>query len=155
MISPRRQAIINIIKNGDIPNQVRLSEKLSELGFAVTQATVSRDIKFLRLVKEMNAEGQSCYRLPNGQGQADGFSDGRLSTVFKNSCVNVDFAMNNIVIKTLPGMAGAAASGLDAMRFSGVLGSVAGDDTVLIITRDEKSAYELCKKLANLIKTAG
>ena len=148
MRNKRHSAILTLIKEKNIETQQDLTAHLSELGFEVTQATVSRDIKELRLVKKLNGEGRYIYAPHSDEGNT-GVSD-KMTLILNKSIISVDYALNTVVIKTLAGMAQGAASVLDAMQFSDVLGTIAGDDTIFMVTRNEESAQKLSKKLRNM-----
>lgn len=148
MRNKRHEAILSLINEHNIETQQDLTNALSSLGFAVTQATVSRDIKQLRLVKKLNDSGKYIYA-PNTQGNDEGVSD-KMSNILKQSMVSVDYALNTIVIKTLTGMAQGAASVLDSMQFAECLGTIAGDDTIFVTARSEEAAQKLCKKFKNM-----
>ena len=139
----RHARILEIIENNDIETQDELADKLKDLGMDVTQATVSRDIKELRLIKVMAENGHYKYATMNKRDNA--VSD-KLLIVFSECFVSSDYANNIVVVKTLPGMAQAAASTIDALKWSGVLGTIAGDDTIMIICRAEKLAAGLVEK---------
>jgi len=115
----------------------------------VTQATVSRDIKELRLIKVMADEGRYKYA---SIAQNDGNISNKLLTVFTESFVSCDYANNIVVVKTLPGMAQASASAIDALKWTEIIGSIAGDDTIMIICRAEKIAEELVDKFNRMIR---
>ncbi len=148
MRNERHAAILTLIKEKSIETQQDLTAHLGTLGFDVTQATVSRDIKELRLVKKLNNEGRYVYT-PHSEENSAGVSD-KMALILHKSIIGVDYALNTIVIKTLAGMAQGAASVLDAMQFSECLGTIAGDDTIFIVTRSEDAAQKLCKKLRSL-----
>ncbi len=148
MRNKRHAAILSLIKEKSIETQQDLTSLLSALGFEVTQATVSRDIKELRLVKKLNNDGRYVYA-PHSDESTVGVSD-KMTLILNKSILSVDYALNTIVIKTLAGMAQGAASVLDAMQFSEVLGTIAGDDTIFMITRSEDAAQKLCRKLRGM-----
>lgn len=148
MRNKRHDAILTLIKENDIETQQELTVALASVGFDVTQATVSRDIKELRLLKRLNDSGKYIYT-QNIHPTPDDISD-KMTIILSKSVVSIDYALNTIVIKTLSGMAQGAASVLDAMHFPEVLGSIAGDDTIFIITRSEEAAQKLSKKLKNV-----
>ena len=148
MRNKRHTAILTLIKKENIETQQDLTVALSSVGFDVTQATVSRDIKELRLVKRLNDSGKYVYA-PHTPTNEDGVSD-KMSSILRQSMVSVDYALNTIVIKTLAGMAQGAASVLDAMQFSECLGTIAGDDTIFVTTRSEDAAQKLTKKLKSM-----
>ena len=145
MRNKRHEAILNLIKEQSIETQQDLTDALSQIGFEVTQATVSRDIKELRLVKKHDDSGKYVYA-PHPSGINEGVSD-KMTIILNKSIISVDYALNTIVIKTLAGMAQGAASVLDAMQFSECLGTIAGDDTIFVTVRSEEAAQKLCKKL--------
>ena len=148
MKTKRHSKILELISEKDIATQEDLLVYLRESGFDVTQATVSRDIKELRLVKTMVSDGK--YR--NSPASADSNSD--VSTkyaVFNQSAKSVDYANNMIVIKCYTGMATAACAVLDAMTHEGVVGTLAGDDTIFVLMRDEKMAVALVENIKKLI----
>ena len=129
-----------------------LFRSLSELqnaGFRSTQATISRDIKELRIVKELTSFGP--YRYTAVTDELTGTFSGKLNTIFRECITNFDYAQNMIVIHTLPGLASAAASAIDAMNMSVVLGTIAGDDTVFIVMRDANAAATFCGEIKNLL----
>jgi len=148
MRNKRHESILNLIQEKNIETQQELTIALASVGFDVTQATVSRDIKELRLVKKLNSDGKYVYA-SHSQGADDGISD-RMSNILKQSIISVDYALNTIVIKTLTGMAQGAASVLDSMQFSECLGTIAGDDTIFVTARSEDAAQKLTKKLKNI-----
>ncbi|MBZ4644751.1 MAG: transcriptional regulator of arginine metabolism [Petroclostridium sp.] len=145
----RHSKILELIESNVIETQEELAEKLKSSGFDVTQATVSRDIKELRLIKVLAENGKYKYAAIN---TPDANITGRLRTIFAESVTNIDFAMNIIVIKTLSGMAQAAAAAIDAMNWPEIVGSIAGDDTIMVITRSEKNSRELAEKFRKMIK---
>ena len=140
---------MEIISNVNVETQEQLLEKLQEAGFTSTQATISRDIKELRIVKELTSFGT--YRYTTGAKEVPSSFSGRLNTIFRECVTNFDYAQNIIVIHTLPGLANAAASALDAMNMSVVLGTIAGDDTVFIVMRDNNSAAAFCGEIKSLL----
>lgn len=144
----RQNAILSIVAENEIQTQEELSEHLRGLGYEVTQATVSRDIKELRLVKVKNDNGIVCYRADAKSDSGD--VEQRLRSILKHSMVSVDSAENDVVIKTLSGVAQAAAAAIDAMHWNEIIGTIAGDDTILMITRSEKSASEVIDKLKKI-----
>lgn len=144
----RHAKIIEIIKRHDIETQEELVEKLRKMGMEVTQATISRDIKELRLIKIMNEKGRYKYAVINS---SEGSISEKLLKVFRESFLTCDYANNIVVVKTLPGMAQAAASAIDSMKWAGVIGSIAGDDTIMIVCRAEKIAEELTEKFERMV----
>jgi len=149
MKSQRQAKILEIISTRDVETQEQLLAALQEAGFRGTQATISRDIKELRIVKELTSLGT--YRYSTSAGDITGTFSARLNTIFRESVVSFDYAQNIIVVRTLPGLASAAASALDAMNMSAVVGTLAGDDTVMIVMRDNNAAAAFCGEIKNLI----
>ena len=149
MKSQRQAKIMEIITNRDIETQEHLLQELNKAGFRSTQATISRDIKELRIVKELTSFGT--YRYTTAARELSGTFSNRLNSIFKECVTGFDYAMNIIVIHTLPGLAGAAASALDAMKMSVVLGTLAGDDTVMVVMRDTNAAAAFCGEIKSLM----
>lgn len=148
MKTKRHSKILELISEKDIATQEDLLTYLKKDGFNVTQATVSRDIKELRLVKIMISDGRYRY----AQTVSDSNSD--ISTkyaVFNQSVKSVDYAGNIVVIKCYTGMANAACAVLDAMNHEGVVGTLAGDDTIFVLMRDEKMAIALVDVIEKMI----
>lgn len=149
MKAKRQAKIMEIISTTNVETQEQLLGELEAAGFSTTQATISRDIKELKITKELTGFGTYRYsaavkELPNP------FSE-RLNTIFRECVTSYDYAQNIIVIRTLPGLASAAASTLDAMNMSFVLGTLAGDDTVIIIVRDTNAAAAFCGEIKSLM----
>ena len=142
MKSARQNTILEIIASKDIETQNQLMQALSERGVKSTQATLSRDIKELRLVKELSPSGRYRYAQPG--------HNEKLRKIFREGVVSCDTAMNLIVLKTLPGLASAASSAMDGMELPSLVGTVAGDDTVFIAMRDVKSAEHFCEEIRKL-----
>ena len=149
MKSKRQEMIMEIVSTRDIETQEQLLEALNEAGFYSTQATISRDIKELRIVKELSKFGT--YRYTTAVKEVAGTFSARLNTIFKECVTSFDYAQNLVVIRTIPGLAGAAASAVDAMAMSVILGTIAGDDTVLIVMRDTNAAAAFCSEIKNLL----
>lgn len=145
----RQEEILAIIRENNIETQDQLLEKLRERGVHSTQATISRDIKELHLVKEL--AGSGTYRYTVSEKKSSMNTAGRLNTIFRESVTSVDFAQNIVVLKTMPGAASAACSALDGMALSGMLGSLAGDDTAILVMRTTQSAEELCRSLTRML----
>lgn len=140
---------MEIISTTNVETQEQLLQELQEAGFSSTQATISRDIKELRIVKELTGFGT--YRYTTASREVPNGFLGRLNTIFRESVIRYDYAQNIIVIHTLPGLAAAAASAVDAMNMSVILGTLAGDDTVFIVMRDTNSAAAFCGELRSLL----
>ena len=146
----RQNAILDIISKNTIETQEQLIEKLTEAGYSVTQATVSRDIRELKLSRVITGHGTYRYVLQHTQ---EGGVQSKFNGALAESIVSVDYARNLIVIKTYPGMAQAVATGVDTMDNAGILGCVAGDDTIMVVTREEELAESIAKKIKYLIKS--
>ena len=149
MKSERQAQILEIISTKDIETQEQLLVELNRAGVSSTQATISRDIKELRIIKELTKFGT--YRYTTASKEVKGSFSNRLNAIFRE-CVNgYDYSQNMVVIHTIPGLAAAAASAVDAMALSVVLGTIAGDDTVFIVMRDQNSAAAFCSEVKNLL----
>lgn len=145
----RHAKILEIIDKYEIETQDDLVTKLKEHGMDVTQATVSRDIKELRLVKVTSADGKAKYKAMNNDSS---LISEKLLTILRGGYVSSDYANNILVVKTLPGMAQAVASAIDSLGWPEIVGTIAGDDTILIITRAERIAEEMQEKFTSLLK---
>ena len=143
MKAERQKAILQLVSSKDIFTQEELTLALAEAGFTAAQATVSRDIRELRLTKEVTSGGQK-YAVPTN----DDAPAHRMSRIFRDGLVSTDHSGNMLVFRTLSGMAMAVALALDTMDFPEILGSVAGDDVVMSVVRTEQEAAALAKKLA-------
>ena len=143
----RLKIIVNTIENNSIGTQEELTEKLLALGIPVSQATVSRDIKELNLIKIDNGANGYKYAKPI---QGDGGMSPQILSLFKQIVTSIECANNLIVIKTLSGNAGTAGMAIDEMKMPQVLGTIAGDDTVLIIARTNADADIVLKSLRTL-----
>ena len=150
MKSKRQAKILEIIATTSVETQEQLLQELQQAGFSCTQATISRDIKELKIVKEMTNFGTYRYSVTR-KDMGNPFSE-RLNTIFRECVISIDYAENIIVIHTLPGLANAAGSALDAMKISVVLGTLAGDDTVLIVMRDAAAAAAFCGEIKAVIR---
>ena len=139
----RQSAILEIISRENIETQEQLLAALRERGITSTQATVSRDIKQLHLIKEPAGEGVYKYTVSGRRSRPAE----KLRTIFRESVLSIDRAQNLVVIRTLPGMADAACFALDNMEVSGMVGSLAGDDTAFLAMRDTQSAAALCEQI--------
>lgn len=136
----RHTKILKIIESQEIETQEELSDKLKESGFKVTQATVSRDIKELRLIKVLSKNGKYKYSTIDSQNFT--LSD-RMIRVFKDVIVSIDYAGNILVLKTIPAGGQSGALAIDALNLSDVLGTVAGDDTIFVLIRDLTKMEEI------------
>lgn len=143
----RIDAILSLIEENEIDTQEELTEKLIEKGFNVSQATVSRDIGNLGLIKINGIKKKFKYSKPLTKINA---VSEQILSLFKNICVSITRVDNLIVVKTLSGNAGSAGMAVDEMKINGILGTIAGDDTLLIITKSQKEAENIHKSLQSL-----
>lgn len=149
MKSQRQAKILEIISNKSIETQEQLLAELQAEGFRGTQATISRDIKELRIVKELTSLGT--YRYTISASDLGSTFSARLNTIFRECVISFDYAQNIIVVRTLPGLASAAGSAIDAMNLNTIVGTLAGDDTVMIVMRDTNAAATLCGEIKSLL----
>ena len=150
MKSKRQAEILRIIEEVDVETQDQLLAELRERGFTSTQATISRDIKELHLVKELTSYGTYKYAV-SGRKNSLNFA-GRLRTIFKEGVTSFDRAQNIVVLKTMPGLASAACAAIDGMDINGLVGSLAGDDTALLIMRTNEDAQAFCNEIHTMLK---
>ena len=148
MKNARQAAILAIIEHDDIETQEELALALRARGFAVTQATVSRDIKELKLLKVSTSRGTYKYAT---SGRAETSMNDRFVRIFSHAVISIEFAQNIVVIKTLPGSANAAAEAIDSLNMENLVGAVAGDNTVLAVVNDTKNIPELLNKFKELL----
>ncbi len=146
----RHQKILEIIARETVATQEQLLDLLHAEGFAVTQATVSRDIRELRLVKVQTRDGAIAYAGAQSPEAEDAFP--RFRAIFREAVSKIDYAQNLIVVKCYIGMANAACAAIDAIHWPDVVGTIAGDDTILIVTRDNDSAVTLVEELHRLLQ---
>ena len=146
----RQAEIMNIIQTVDVETQEQLLDELKARGYSATQATISRDIKELRLVKELTAAGS--YKYAVSARKEGGNEAGRLRNIFKEGVTSFEMAQNIIVVKTMPGLASAACAALDGMGISGMLGSLAGDDTAILVMRTAQAAETLCDEIHEMMR---
>lgn len=149
MKAQRQQKILEIIEAEQIETQEELARQLETYGFSSTQATISRDIKELRLVKVLGVDGKSRYAV---SGAAEGAFLSRLRAIFRESVTTCEAAQNIVVLKTLPGLASAACSALDSMRFHSVVGTLAGDDTAFLALRTNDDAERLVGEIRDILQ---
>lgn len=151
MKTARQDAIIEMIGNYCIETQEEIALRLREKGYQVTQATVSRDIKELKLLKIPARDGGYQYALPEKQ---DASVNDRLIRMLTDSLVSVNYAGNMIVAKTLSGSANIAAEALDNMEWPELLGTIAGDNTVFMVIRSETEVIKVTERIDRLIKNS-
>ncbi len=149
MKAKRQGEILSIISSCSVETQEQLLEQLRCRGIHATQATISRDIKELHLVKEQTGTGAYRYALSAQKESTD--VTGRLKTIFREGVVSYDYAQNLVVVKTMPGLGSAAGAALDGMDIPDLVGSLAGDDTVLLILRTTQSAQEFCATIREML----
>ena len=144
----RQDKILDLIRRYEIETQEEMLLRLKECGYMVTQATVSRDIRELNLIKGISQRGTYCYALP----QKKENNPHPFGTVMTDSVVSVDAAGNIVVIKTYPGVASAVAGYIDSCNLPEVLGTIAGDDAVFVVVRDASRAGNFCEKIKELLE---
>lgn len=149
MKSARQIAILDIINEHPIETQEELADALRSHGFQVTQATVSRDIKELRLIKSLSNDGS--YHYTTHQKEKGSDLSFKFHAIFSESVRGVDYAQNLVVVKCYTGMANAACAALDSIHWEGVVGTIAGDDTILVVMRSEAFAEKMIEDLNKLI----
>jgi len=149
-VKARRQAkILELIKHGMIETQEELAEALGQHGIPVTQATVSRDIKELQLTKVPSGTGRYRYALPD---ESPAGSWDKRRRIFQESVLEVDWSGNIIVVKSLPGTAPGVGSALDHLGWPEMIGSVAGDDTVIVIIKPVSATEEVAERIKGLMR---
>ena len=147
MKTKRHSKIVELINSYDIETQEELAQRLEEGGFAVTQATVSRDIRDLKLSKVVTANGKQKYSLMPKQ---DGISE-KYVRILREAFVSMDMAQNILVVKTVSGMAMAAAAALDSMQMSEIVGCIAGDDTIMAAIRSVEDTVVVMERIRKLV----
>ena len=145
MKNNRQNMILEIISQENIETQEQLLQRLQERGIVSTQATISRDIKQMHLIKEPVGQGVYKYAVSGNRTKLN-FAE-KLRTIFRESITSIDYAQNIVVLKTMPGLASAACSALDNMDIAYMVGSLAGDDTAFLVMRDNESAADFCEEL--------
>ena len=146
----RQEKMLELISRYEIDTQDELIARLRDCGFEVTQATISRDIRELKIAKMTTGKGTYRYVLPKN---VDGAFGLKFNSTLIDSIIGVDHACNVVVLKTYPGLANAVAAGIDSMNLPEILGSVAGDDTIIVVTRNEESAAGLEGHFSDLTKS--
>lgn len=143
MKSKRQSKILELIKEKSIETQEQLLKELAACGYESTQATISRDIKELRIIKSLDGLGGYRYTASD-KGENDDQQDSRFRVIFRECVVGIDCAQNLVVVKTMPGLGAAAGANIDALHIPSVIGTLSGDDTTLVIMRDNESALDFC-----------
>ena len=149
MKNVRQSEMLNIVRTRDIDTQEQLQERLQTQGITCTQATISRDIKQLHLIKEPVGQGRYRYTVSSQRNRLN-VAD-KLRTIFRESIISVDFAQNIVVVKTMAGLANAAAAALDGMNVPYMVGTLAGDDTAFLLMRDTESARTFCEEIHEML----
>lgn len=150
MKEQRQRLLLELISREELETQEQLLAALGERGITCTQATISRDIRELRLVKSLRPSGRYCYTTASRPVGSD--QDTRLRNIFREGVISFDVAQNLVVLKSMPGVANAAASALDGMQIDDLVGTLAGDDTAILIMRSSASAERLCSELRLMLK---
>lgn len=149
MKNDRQEKILEIISQENIETQEQLLGRLQAHGINSTQATISRDIKQLHLIKEPMGHGVYKYAVSGNRTKLN-FAE-KLRTIFRESITNIDSAQNIVVLKTMPGLASGACSALDNMNIAYMVGSLAGDDTAFLVMKDTESAIDFCEELKEML----
>ena len=149
MKNDRQAMILEIISRENIETQEQLLTRLQARGVRCTQATISRDIKQLHLMKEPVGQGVYKYAVSGNRTKLNVAA--KLRTIFRECIVSIDWAQNIVVIKTMPGLANGACSALDNMEMNDIVGSLAGDDTALLVMRNAEAAEQLCQDIKDML----
>lgn len=149
MKNDRQSMILEIISSENIETQEQLLEQLMKRGITSTQATISRDIKQMHLIKEPVGQGVYKYAVSGNRTKLN-FAE-RLRTIFRQSITSIESAQNIVVVKTMPGLASAACAALDDMSISYMVGSLAGDDTAFLVMKDTESAATFCEEIKEML----
>ena len=149
MKNNRQNMILEIISQENIETQEQLLQRLEERGIRSTQATISRDIKQLHLMKEPIGQGVYKYTVSGNRTKLN-FAQ-KLRTIFRESITSIDCAQNIVVLKTMPGLASAACSALDNMNIGYLVGTLAGDDTAFLLMKDQESALAFCEEIQEML----
>ncbi len=151
MKNKRQDVLLKLIRDNIIATQEDLMNSLIAEGFTVTQSTISRDIKELRIVKALDASGNYRYISAFDNNERVNEKTDKFVDIFSNSVISIQYAMNDVVIKCYSGMASSACVAVDSLYNDMIIGSLAGDDTIFIITDSEATAAELTEKLTKLL----
>ena len=149
MKNDRQDMILEIIAQENIETQEQLLTRLQARGLRCTQATISRDIKQLHLMKEPVGHGVYKYAVSGNRTTLNVAA--KLRTIFRECIVSIDYAQNIVVVKTMPGLANGACSALDNMDMNDIVGSLAGDDTALLVMRNTEAAELLCQEIKDML----
>ena len=151
MKNERQNAIASIISENDIEKQEDLITHLEMRGFHTAQATISRDLRQMNITKVNNGRGGFRYAMPSPHTESN---LAEYAMAYATSVVSVDYSMNNVVIKTMNGLANAVAVGLDSIHVQSILGCVAGDDTIIVVTRTEDDARIITERIRKMKEMA-
>ena len=149
MKSTRQNAILELIREQEIETQEELADELRRRNFKVTQATVSRDIRELRLLKVLNPNGS--YKYATADKPENGLSE-RFHRIFSESVLSMSHAYNQVIVKTLPGSANVAAEMIDSLRWPEILGTLAGDNTILMIVRTNEEVDVVLRRIDDMLR---
>ena len=149
MKNDRQAMILEIISTTNVETQEQLLQELLSAGFTSTQATISRDIKQMHLIKEPVGQGVYKYAVSGNRTKLN-FAE-KLRTIFRESITSIAYAQNIVVLKTMPGLASAACSALDNMDIAYMVGSLAGDDTAFLLMEDTASAAAFCEEIREML----
>jgi transcriptional regulator of arginine metabolism len=149
MKTKRQAKIVELIRENEIETQEELSEYLEREGYVVTQATVSRDIRELKLTKIAKDSGKKAYAIIT---DTDADMQEKYTRVLREGFLSMDVAENIVVVRTVSGMAGAVCAAVDAMKLDKVVGSVAGDDTLIMVIRSAKDAHTVMNRLSKMLE---
>jgi len=153
-VKVQRQArILEIVTRQEVETQEELGRLLEAAGHRATQATVSRDVKELGLIKALGRSGRHVYTQSPSNG-SDNLTD-RLVRILRNAVTGIDYTGNLVVIKTFSGGGNAAAAALDSLELDGVMGTIAGDDTILLIARDASETKALVERISSMLVVQG
>lgn len=147
MKTDRQKKILEIVTDYDIETQEELQKQLLQSGFDVTQATVSRDIREMGLTKVSNSRGAYRYAAQNSVSA----STDKYRKIITEAVIRAESANNLIIVKTYPGMAQAAGAAVDSLEMNGIIGSIAGDDTILIVSRSDEIAAEITRHIDAIV----
>lgn len=151
MKNKRQDALLKLIRENVVSTQEDLMNSLLSMGYKVTQSTISRDIKELRIVKALDGDGNYRYISAFDSATNETENSSKYADIFAHAVISIKHSMNDIVIKCYPGMASSACVAVDMLYGSMILGSLAGDDTIFIITESENAANELAAQLEKML----
>jgi arginine repressor len=144
----RHAKILEIINSKDIETQEELADELKKSGMNITQATVSRDIKELKLIKVLSESGKYKYATII---HTENFLSNKLVNIFSQTVIGIESVDKFVILKTISGSASAAAEAIDSLNFDGIAGTIAGDNTIFVLTRDNEKAQTITRKMKKMI----